>query len=107
MNVRYSPRATRDLEDIHRYLTERSPRGAANVLTAIYAAVEFIRRHPGATQATRITGVRAMVVQRYRFKIFYRVVVAENAIEVVHVRHTSRRGWLRESAFDRADHAED
>ena len=26
MNVRYSPRATRDLEDIHRYLTERSPR---------------------------------------------------------------------------------
>ncbi len=107
MNVRYSPRATRDLEDIHRYLTERSPQGAVNVLTAIYAAVEFIRRHPGATQATRIAGVRAMVIQRYRFKIFYRVVVAESAIEVVHVRHTSRREWLRESPFDRGGHAED
>ena len=64
-----------------------------NVLTAIYAAVQFIRRHPEATQATRIAGVRAMVVRRYRFKIFYRVIEADNAIEIVHVRHTSRRSW--------------
>lgn len=93
MNVRYSPRATRDLQDIHRYLTERSPQGAVNVLTAIYAAVEFIRRHPEATQGTRIADIRAMVVHRYRFKIFYRVRDADNAVEIVHVRHTSRRSW--------------
>ena len=93
MNVRYSPRATSDLQSIFEYLTERSPLGAVNVLTAIYAAIEFIRRYPDAAQATRIEGVRAKVIQRYRFKIFYRLVPGDDAIEIVHVRHTSRRSW--------------
>ena len=93
MTVRYSPRATRDLESIHEYLIKRSPQGAVSVLTAIYAAVEFIRRHPEATEVTRIGGVRAKVVQRCRFKIFYRVVSPDNVIEIIHVRHTSRRMW--------------
>ncbi len=99
MIIRYSPRASRDLESIRKYLTERSPgspNGAVNVLTAIYAAVEFICRHPEATEATRIRGVRAKIVQRHRFKIFYRVVASDNAIEIVHVRHTSRRPWSDE-----------
>jgi plasmid stabilization system protein ParE len=43
MNIRYSPRSTRDLQSIFEYLTERSPQGAVDVLTAIYAAIEFIR----------------------------------------------------------------
>ena len=38
MTIRYSPRATRDLESIREYLAKRSPQGAINVLTAIYAA---------------------------------------------------------------------
>jgi toxin ParE1/3/4 len=96
MNIRYSQRATRDLESIREYLTKRSPKGAVNVLTAIYAAVEFIRRHPDATEATSVRGVRAKIVQRYRFKIFYRVLETESAVEIVHVRHTSRRSWSGE-----------
>ena len=99
MNVRYSPRATRDLESIFEYLTERSPQGAVNVLTAIYAAIEFIRRNPDAAQPTRVAGVRAKVVHRYRFKVFYRVLQSDGAIEIVHVRHTSRRSW----PYDRDD----
>jgi len=93
MNVRYSSRATRDLQSIFEYLTERSPQGALNVLTAIYAAIEFIRRYPDSAQATRIDGIRAKVVQRYRFKVFYRVIQGDDAIEIVHVRHTSRHSW--------------
>jgi toxin ParE1/3/4 len=96
MTIRYSPRATRDLESIRKYLAKRSPQGAINVLTAIYAAVEFIRRHPEATETTRIRGVRAKIVQRYRFKIFYRVNATEDVVEIVHVRHTSRRLWSGE-----------
>jgi toxin ParE1/3/4 len=96
MRLRYSPRATRDLDLIHRYLSERSPNGALNVLTAIFAAVEFVRRYPEAAEATRIEGVRAKVVRRYRFKVFYRVVATDNAIEIVHVRHTSRHSWSGE-----------
>jgi toxin ParE1/3/4 len=93
MIVRYSPRATKDLESIHEYLTKRTPKAALNVLTAIYAAIEFVRRHPDAAEATRLRGVRAKVVRRYRFKIFYRVLETDNTIEIIHVRHTSRRPW--------------
>jgi toxin ParE1/3/4 len=96
MIVRYSPRATRDLEAVYEYLSKRSPKGVVSVLTAIYAAVEFIRRHPEAAEVTSVPGVRAMIVRRYRFKIFYRVVETDSAIEIVHVRHTSRRSWLGE-----------
>ncbi|HTP92793.1 MAG TPA: hypothetical protein VMJ52_13710 [Xanthobacteraceae bacterium] len=70
----------------------RSARGAVAVLAAIYAAVEFIRRNPEAAEATSISNVRGKIVGRFRFKIFYRVVEAEGAIEIV--RHTSRRAWL-------------
>jgi plasmid stabilization system protein ParE len=45
MRIRYSPRATRDLDAIHEYLAKRSPGGAFNVLTAIFASVEFIRQY--------------------------------------------------------------
>jgi len=97
MNIRYSPRAARDLEAIYRYLVEKSPQGASNVMTAIYAAIAFVRRHPEGGQSTSISGVRTMIVRRYRFKVFYRVALREGAIEIVHVRHTSRRPWSGEN----------
>ena len=58
MKLRYSRRATNDLTSIHEYLSARSPRGAVNVMTAIFAAVEFVRRHPDAAEHTRIHGIR-------------------------------------------------
>ena len=93
MNVRYSRRATKDLQAIHDYLVQRSPNGAVNVMTALYATIEFVRRHPPASEATNLPGIRAKVVSRYRFKIFYRIADADDAVEIVHVRHTSRRTW--------------
>jgi toxin ParE1/3/4 len=35
--------------------------------------------------------VRMKVVRRYRYKIFYRV--TGETVEILHVRHTSRRPW--------------
>ena len=97
MIVRYSPRATRDLESIREYLARHTPKGTVSVFTAIYAAIEFVRRHPEAAEVTRIPGVRVKIVPRYRFKIFYRVLETADTVEIVHVRHTSRRPWLAES----------
>jgi hypothetical protein len=69
MIVRYSARNQRP-RSIREYLSKPSPLGAVNVLTAIYAAVEFIRKHPEATQGTRIVGVRAKLVQTISFQDF-------------------------------------
>ena len=91
MRLRYSRRATNDLTSIHEYLSARSPRASVSVLTSIYAAVEFIRRHPEASELTSIHSIRGKIVRKYRFKIFYRVIAEDDVIEIVHVRHTSRR----------------
>ncbi len=42
MIVRYTPRALRNLESIHSYLSKRSPSGAANVLAAIRRSIDMI-----------------------------------------------------------------
>jgi plasmid stabilization system protein ParE len=98
MIIRYSSRATRDLDSIYKYLADRSPRGTVNVMAAIYAAIEFIRRNPEATPAmAHIPGTRAIVVHRYQFKIFYRALSRDGVVEIVHVRHTARRPWTGEA----------
>jgi len=96
--VRHSQRATADLQAIHDYLLLRSPKAALGVLTAIYAGIEFILRHPQAAGATNIPSVRAKIVRRYRFKIFYRILEADRVIEIVHLRLTSRRPWFGEES---------
>jgi toxin ParE1/3/4 len=96
MKVRYSPRATRDLAAIHEYLSGRSPTGAANVMAAIFAAIEFFRRYPRGAEKTNIPGVHGKVVNKYRLRIFYRIIDDEDIIEIVHIRHTSRRPWQGE-----------
>jgi plasmid stabilization system protein ParE len=64
------------------------------VLRAIYASVQLIAEHPLSYQRTDDPDIRVHVVQRYRYKIFYSVV--GEAVEIIHVRHTSRRPWTGE-----------
>jgi addiction module RelE/StbE family toxin len=93
MRVRYSPRATEDLELLRQYLAEHSPQAVAQVMASIFAAIEFIRRFPDAAEETRIPGVRGKLVPRNRYRIFYRVLTSEDAVQILHIRHTSRRTW--------------
>jgi toxin ParE1/3/4 len=94
MRVRYTPRALRDIKRVNAYLNERSPSGALNVSAAIYAGVRFIAERPEASERTDDPNVRVKVVRRYRYKIFYGV--TENTVEILHVRHPSRRPWKGE-----------
>jgi len=92
VTVRFTPQARADIEQIYRYLSERSPTGAANVLRAIYAGAQFIAERPQFSQRTDNPGVRVKIVRRYRYKIFYRI-LDNRTIEILHVRHTSRQTW--------------
>ena len=91
MRLQYRAQALADIDAIHRYLEEHSPSGARNVLRAIYASVQLIAEHPLSYQRTDDPDIRVHAVQRYRYKIFYSV--AGDAVEIIHVRHTSRRPW--------------
>jgi plasmid stabilization system protein ParE len=91
MRLRYRAQALADIEAIHEYLQARSPSGAGNVLRAIYASIQLIADHPLSYQRTDEPDIRVHIVRRYRYKIFYSV--ADEVVEIIHVRHTSRRPW--------------
>jgi plasmid stabilization system protein ParE len=93
MKIRYRQRALADIDDIYLYLHERSPRGALNVLAAIHASINEIADHPFGYVRTDNPDIRVMTVRRYRYRIFYSV-IENDAVEIIHVRHTSRRPWL-------------
>lgn len=92
MIVRLTPQALADLESISHYLFERSPGGATNVLSAIHDSLSLLAVHPYVAQKTEHPDIRAAVVRRYPYKVFY--TVSDDAIDILHIRHTSRRRWL-------------
>ena len=94
MRVRYRELALSDLDHIFRYLDERSPAGARNVIDAIHAAINDVAQNPLGARRTSDPTVRVKVVSRYGYKIFYSV--EADAIEILHVRHGARRPWRAE-----------
>jgi toxin ParE1/3/4 len=90
MRIRYTPAAFSDRERILAYLEERSATGAANVAASICEAVAQLKDHPHSGYRTDDPEVRVLFVVRYPYKIFYRV---RDAVEILHIRHTSRRAW--------------
>jgi toxin ParE1/3/4 len=96
MRLRYRAQALGDIEEIYRYLEQRNPSGARNVLRTIYAGIHIVAERPHASQRTDDPEVRVKVMRRYRYKIFYRI-VEDDTVEIMHVRHTSRRPWSEEA----------
>ena len=94
MRIRYRAQALGDIDQIYRYLLKRSPSGALNVLRAIYAGISGNSHTPANGLTIHRCGSKA--VWRYRYKIFYSIIDGET-VEIMHVRHTSRRPWVGES----------
>jgi toxin ParE1/3/4 len=94
MKVRYTPEAFSDRERILEYLRERSPGGARNVATSIREAIARLGDQPYSGYRTDNPEVRVLFVIRYPYKVFYRV--GETVVEILHIRHTSRRAWTGE-----------
>lgn len=89
MRIRFTRRAFEDRERIFEYLSERSQVGATNVMARIRTAIDLLAQHPESGHRTDFEDVRVAFVGRYSYKIFYRV--RDEAIEILHIRHTSRR----------------
>jgi toxin ParE1/3/4 len=93
MKVEYAPRAAADLVQIG----EQSRRVYGDVVAAalearIRATIARIADMPdSAQQVAERPGVRVIPLIRYPFKIFYTVV--GETVEILHIRHASRRPW--------------
>ena len=90
MRVEYSKRAIADLQQIVTYYARSGDIALSErIATWIQELVARIAALPlsGRPVAQR-PSVRVMLLQRYRYKIFYRVI--GNTIRIIHIRHTSR-----------------
>jgi toxin ParE1/3/4 len=93
MKVVYSPRALRDITAIAAYYRSVAD---PNIAPAIAARIEQVIRHltehpESAPRVANRRAVRAALILRYPYKIFYRA--RNDTIEIVHIRHTARRPW--------------
>jgi toxin ParE1/3/4 len=91
MRVRYTRRARADLEAIHRFLHERSPRAAEHVMATLGERIADLARWPRKAPRTDEPGLHVLFIGRYPYKVFYEI--EEASILVHHIRHTARRPW--------------
>jgi toxin ParE1/3/4 len=92
MKVVFTGAARRDLDEILSYLAENQPSLVGPVENRIHAVLEILGRWP---ESARVVAQRPEIhvasLIHYPYRIFYRM--ANDAIEIVHIRHTSRRPW--------------
>jgi toxin ParE1/3/4 len=93
MRIEYSKRAISDLKSIGRYYRDSAGSAvAAAVESRIRQVVARVARAPQTGRPiVQRPGVRVVLLLRYPYKVFYRVLGA--SIRIVHIRHTSRRPW--------------
>ena len=93
MIVRYTQRAEDDLADNSRLpRLLYSPEGARRVAASLEETIRITADHPFGARKTTRPMLLVKIVRRYPYKIFYRV--REDAVEIVHIRHASRRPWI-------------
>jgi toxin ParE1/3/4 len=91
MKLVYSRRALADLDQIKAYYAANaSPAIAEAIGRRLENVVDRVGRVPeAAPRVSQRSQVRVVAVVRYPFRIFYRV--RADAVDILHIRHTSRR----------------
>jgi toxin ParE1/3/4 len=91
MKLVYSRRALSDIDAIATYYSAHaSPATAKSIERRLLDVIERIRHNPeSAPRVALRSEVRTATVVRYPFRVFYRA--RGDAIEILHIRHTSRR----------------
>jgi toxin ParE1/3/4 len=89
MRVRYTVTALAEIQDICGYIARKNPKAASSVAAAIERTVTWITKHPLTPPVVHGGEVRAKLVEKYQYRIFY--VLAGSELIVRNVRHTRRR----------------
>ena len=95
MKVRYTDTALAEIDEICSYIARDSPSAASDVADAIERTVAGIAKRPESVPVVHAGNVRARLVRRLQFRIFY-VMDGRQAI-IRNVRRTKRsQPWERE-----------
>lgn len=85
MRVRWTTTAQRDVESLTEYLVQRSPRGAARVVRAIYMRADRLGVEPYLGRVGAAPGTRERVVVGTQYIIVY--IVEANEVVIFRVIH--------------------
>jgi toxin ParE1/3/4 len=95
MKVAYTEAALADLDEIFRYLEYHYPTLVEPLQERIQTVLARLQEWPkSARTVTQRADVRVVPLVRYPYLIFYRI--KDDTIEIIHIRHTSRRPWGQE-----------
>jgi toxin ParE1/3/4 len=95
MKVRYTKTALAEIDEICSCIARDNPKAAAAIAAAIEKTVNRIAERPRSAPIAYEGQVRAKLVERYQYRIFYAVVGVELIIR--NIRSTRRRQpWERQ-----------
>lgn len=90
MKVSWTINALSDLEHVQRFIDRDNPAAAVGVVLRIIDHTEdMLRDYPLSGRVGRVPGTRELPIPGLPFVVPYRV--TETSIDVLEVRHTSRR----------------
>jgi plasmid stabilization system protein ParE len=89
MNVRYTPRAFADIENIRAYISQFNPAAGNRIVTVLQKVIAGLGDFPESGKLADERGVRIMFAIRYPYRIYYRLTSDE--VIVLHVRHAARK----------------
>lgn len=89
MRIRWTERASGNLDQIEAYISQDSPSAALNTVIDIIETVEQLRDFPALGRPGRVVGTRELVIPGKPYIVPYRV--RENVVEILRVFHMSRK----------------
>lgn len=99
MKLRLTPRAERDLIEIHEYIARENLTAADRVRKAILDKAETVARRPYlGMQSGSSKTLRSILASPYQYRIHYSLTADE--LVVIHIRHTARRPRSPDAADD-------
>ncbi|MGA3201876.1 MAG: type II toxin-antitoxin system RelE/ParE family toxin [Bryobacteraceae bacterium] len=91
MQIRWSPSASSDLQNIVDYIRRDDPPAAQRVGRTIYDRLSTLGAFPYAGRLGRLQGTREMPLPPLPFIVVYRVLEHLQAVEIVNLIHGAQR----------------
>ncbi len=91
VKVLLSRRAQRDLDEIYRYLAERSPAGLAKVDLKIFQSLKRLQEMPlSGHEVQELSGRKYREVLVYHYRVIYRYLEAKGTVRILTIYHGRR-----------------
>ena len=90
MKLRFTSRATEDLQAIARYTREHDPHASLRVRAAILNSLQNLVLFPEAGRRQKQEGVRKIVTRKYSYIVYYALAQVTDEIVILTIRHSAK-----------------